>query len=402
MDNQTDKTIIEVLAESIDIPESTYDKAEQRYKDLGKWLGRDGSVCASHSPHVFPQGSFRLGTVVRPISGEDEYDLDLACELQKGMAKSTHTQEQLKNLVGVEVESYRNYRGIEDEKEEKHRCWRLLYGDDIKFHMDIIPCIPEEEQKRQNIRAAMTKQGSEELLAETVSAFTVAITDDRHPHYRSLADEWNISNPEGYARWFEFRTKLAQRFLEKRILVAKATNIDELPTYRWKTPLQRCVQILKRHRDVMFIEHLEAKPISVIITTLAAEAYEGETNVDETMRNILRNIESLVSRQSPRIPNPVNPAEDFAEKWGTREGLSMRLEDNFWMWVEQAKTDFEIIKSSDNLQFITQQATEKFAASPDVSILKGALGVAVPTIMVKPKSHNITNPAKPWMNIVDV
>jgi len=397
MSNETNKTIIEVLAESIDIPESTYDKAEQRYRDLGKWLGRDNSICAPYDPHVFPQGSFRLGTVVRPINGEDEYDLDLACELQKGIAKTTHSQEQLKNLVGVEVESYRNYRGIEDEKEEKHRCWRLLYKDDLKFHKDIVPCIPEEEKIRQNIRAAMTKQGSEELLVETVSAFTVAITDDRHPYYRSLAGEWNISNPEGYARWFEFRMKQAQSFLEKRLLVTKAASVDVLPTYRWKTPLQRCVQILKRHRDVMFIDHPEAKPISVIITTLAAEAYAGETNVDEAMRNILRNVESLISRHSPRIPNPVNPAEDFAEKWGTREGLSMRLEDNFWMWVEQAKTDFEIMESSDNLQFITKQATEKFAASPDVSALKGALGVAVPTIMVKPKSHNIVNPAKPWV-----
>ncbi|MBA7702281.1 hypothetical protein ES703_111041 [subsurface metagenome] len=147
----------------------------------------------------------------------------------------------------------------------------------------------------------------------------------------------------------------------------------------------------------MFVDHPEAKPISVIITTLAAKAYMGETNVDEAMRNILRNIDSLVLRQGPRIPNPVDPAEDFAERWTTREGLSMRLEENFWMWLDQAKTDFEIIKSSDNLQFITQQATEKFAASPDVSILKGALGVAVPSMMVEPKSHNIVNPAKPWM-----
>ena len=88
MNNQTNNTIIEVLAEAIDIPESTYIKAEQRYRDLGKWLGRGDSVCAPHDTHVFPQGSFRLGTVVRPISGEEEYDLDLACELQKGIAKA--------------------------------------------------------------------------------------------------------------------------------------------------------------------------------------------------------------------------------------------------------------------------------------------------------------------------
>lgn len=397
MNNQAENTIMKVLAETIDIPESTYDKAERRYKNLGDWLGRDDSVCARYDPHIFAQGSFRLGTVIRPLSEEEEYDLDLACELQNGITKSTHSQEQLKNLVGVEVESYRNYRGIEDEKEEKHRCWRLPYRDEMKFHMDIVPCIPEEEQKRQSIRAAMTKQGSEELLAETISVLTVAITDNRNPHYGSLSGEWNISNPEGYARWFEFRMKLAQRILEKRALIAKAASIDDLPTYRWKTPLQQCVQILKRHRDVMFVNHPAAKPISVIITTLAAQAYGGETSIDEAMGNILRNIDSLVSRQSPRIPNPVNPAEDFADRWTTREGPSMRLEENFWIWLKQAKTDFEIIKSSDDLQFITKQATEKFAASLDVSILKSALGVAGTSIAVKPKSHNIIDPAKPWM-----
>jgi hypothetical protein len=35
-----------------------------------------------------------------------------------------------------------------------------------------------------------------------------------------------------------------------------------------KTPLQQAVQILKRHRDMMFADDPEHKPISVIITTL--------------------------------------------------------------------------------------------------------------------------------------
>ena len=138
MNNQTENSIIEVLIEAIDIPESTYDKAEQRYKDLGDWFGREKSICAPYEPHIFPQGSFRLGTVIRPLNMDEEYDLDLACELRNGIFKGTHSQEQLKKMVGSEVETYRDYRGIENEKEEKHRCWRLQYKDDIKFHMDIV------------------------------------------------------------------------------------------------------------------------------------------------------------------------------------------------------------------------------------------------------------------------
>lgn len=64
--------IIEAVAASVDIPETAYDKAEARYKDLGEWFGRPEAVCYGFDPHIYPQGSFRLGTVVR---GE-EYDLD--------------------------------------------------------------------------------------------------------------------------------------------------------------------------------------------------------------------------------------------------------------------------------------------------------------------------------------
>lgn len=44
--------------------------------------------------------------------------------------------------------------------------------------------------------------------------------------------------------------------------------------------LQRIVQILKRHRDIMFNGD-EDKPISIIITTLASRAYRGETNLSK-------------------------------------------------------------------------------------------------------------------------
>lgn len=397
MSNQAENTIMEVLAEAIDIPESTYEKAERRYKDLADWFGRGKSVCARYEPHVFPQGSFRLGTVMRPLNADAEYDLDLACELRNGISKGTHSQEQLKGIVGSEVESYRNHRGIEEQKEEKHRCWRLLYKDDIRFHMDILPCIPEEEHKRQYIKAAMTKSGSEEMLAETVARFTVAITDDRHPYYGRLSGEWNISNPEGYARWFELRMKLAQQFLEERILIAKAASVDGLPTYQWKTPLQRCVQMLKRHRDVMFQDYPAVKPVSVIITTLAARAYTGETNLDDAVRSVLTDMENLVSCGIPRIPNPVNPTEDFAEKWATREGLSMRLEEHFWMWLEQAKVDFELVNFSDSMQFIAKQATEKFAVAPDLAKINNVVERVAPAAIFETRTHNVVSPAKPWM-----
>jgi hypothetical protein len=81
MDNNTTREIVAQIASTIDIPESAYGKAEKRYKDLADWFGRPECQCAKYDPHIYPQGSFRLGTVVRPLNEDDRYDLDFGCRL---------------------------------------------------------------------------------------------------------------------------------------------------------------------------------------------------------------------------------------------------------------------------------------------------------------------------------
>jgi hypothetical protein len=56
---------------------------------------------------------------------------------------------------------------------------------------------------------------------------------------------------------------------------------EDVPTYELKTPLQRAIQLLKRHRDVMFVDNLDVAPISMILTNLAGHAYGGEAESTE-------------------------------------------------------------------------------------------------------------------------
>src|SRR5437899_2312956 len=151
-------SIIEEIAGSIDIPDSAYEKAEKRYEDLGEWFGRKESRCHNFDPHIYPQGSFRLGTVIRPVDEDGEYDLDMGCRLRVGVTKATHTQQQLKELVGADLEDYRIARGIEGKREEKHRCWRLKYADTLKFHLDAVPSIPETIAQQRLIQQAIIMQ----------------------------------------------------------------------------------------------------------------------------------------------------------------------------------------------------------------------------------------------------
>lgn len=394
----SDKThrIIEAVVASVDIPETAYDKAEARYKDLAAWFGRRESACYDYDPHIYPQGSFRLGTVV---AGE-EYDLDFGCRLRKGISKSTHTQKQLKGFVGVDMEAYRQARRIESALKEKHRCWRLQYQEDsgFKFHMDGVPSIPTDDPQRQLLAEAMIKAGRADVLAQAVANHAGSITDNTLSNYEQISPDWRISNSEGYALWFESRMKLAMPLLEKRAFEAKAAKVDDLPARKWKSPLQKCVQALKCHRDVMFAENPDGKPISIIITTLAATAYRGEQDVGSAIQNILATMGSFVNQQRPRVPNPVNPSEDFADKWYDSKYAHLKLEQNFNWWLQQAQEDFATIGQSRDADFIAEQVREKFASSIDAVSLRDRLGLGAATIITAPKSHNIEAPAKPWMH----
>lgn len=389
--------ILEGIASSVELPDSAYQKAEKRYQDLGEWFERDESLCSEFEPHIFPQGSFRLGTAIRPLHARDEYDLDLACKLQEGILKSTHTQEFLKTLVGKELENYRNSKNIKAPKEEKHRCWRLYYQDDLSFHMDIVPCIPEDELRRHVIFEAMMRVGEEEELSGAVSQLTVSITDDRHSKYDRICSDWNISNPEGYARWFEGRMKYG---FSERLIIAK---VDAIPSFNKKLPLQRAIQILKRHRDNMFKNFDDGKPISVIITTLAAKAYHGELDLYSALNQILSEMGNYVNSSKPKIPNPVNPEEDFADRWEMPRYKHLNLEKNFWDWLRQVKSDIDIITSSNDVDFLSRQIFERFAVNVRNSDLRSALGLASGVISVessRPKEHVIKDPPRPWLKDV--
>lgn len=396
MPNQSNQIVLEKILEAIELPDSAYEKAERRYKDLGEWLHRDESKCSKFEPKISPQGSFRLGTANRPLKDE-QYDLDMSCNLQVGITKSSATQQQLKQLVGEDLIAYRKARGIQEELAEKRRCWRLDYADDVSFHMDIVPCIPEDFVGRTSLKKRMIETSKlNDALAESVAELAVSITDNSDPTYAERSQNWRISNPEGYAKWFESRMRLAETVLKQRMFEANA-SIDELPNFRWKTPLQMVIKLLKRHRDIMFEGRDDSKPISIIITTLAARAYAGESDLISAMGNILRKMGHLVSEAKPRVPNPVNPVEDFADKWYSPEHTQYRLEDNFQRWLMQAQADFEALCGRDNVKNLVEAAKRGFKVNFEQPQVERMLGAA-PAVVASPKQVD-QSAARPWLQL---
>lgn len=386
--------ILEKIISEIELPESAYEKAKSRYEHIADWLSRPESACTLYLPHIGAQGSFALGTATKPSDEKDAYDLDIFCVLMSKLTTDNRTQKQIKDLIGNELKAYAKTFGIKSPVDEKRRCWTIEYSDGMSFHIDVVPAIPTQESSRTSMMGLMLERGAESELANDVSNKSIQITDNKKDNFNSISSDWPISNPEGYAIWFQSRMRLGQEYLKERALALRA-EIDELPVYRWKTPLQKSIQLLKHHRDLMY-SGSDSKPISIIITTLATSAYTGESDLTAAVQNIVQTMENFINSSTPLIPNPTNPKEDFADKWYSDEHAHLMLKENFFTWLAQAKADFGRLTNSQDLRLMQETA----ASSLGVKLSDSVMGINTQAARVVQNSPRQipSSSAKPWLN----
>ena len=277
-------SIFNALSESLDITETQYEAAVRSYRAVGDWLAKADSVLVSYNPIIRAQGSFMLGTMIRPLNEQDDLDIDLVCELTgKG---ASWTQYDLKHKVGNRLKDHETYKRMLDE--EGRRCWTLKYAQESNYHMDILPCLVAKDYKTVMERSFSASLGA----IRELDNLAIRITDKESANYRydPSPENWMKSNPFGYGIWFIQRATAGDR--QKMMLLAE--SVRAVPKYQSnKTPLQRAVQILKRHRDIMFAGD-EDKPVSIIITTLAAKAYQGEGSITEALQTILIHMDKYI------------------------------------------------------------------------------------------------------------
>lgn len=72
--------LYERTAKAIDISDDLFDAADEEYRRLGKWIDKE---TPEYKITIYPQGSFALGTVIKPFDESEDYDLDLVCEFEQ-------------------------------------------------------------------------------------------------------------------------------------------------------------------------------------------------------------------------------------------------------------------------------------------------------------------------------
>lgn len=326
-------SVLEGIVASLDISPTDFKTAQERYLAVANWLDQ-GEYESGAKVDVYLQGSFMLGTVIRPFTnGQDaDYDIDQVCEIGEG----TPSARTLKHEVGNRLKAHGGYASMLDD--EGRRCWTLKYASSDGrpgFHLDVLPSAP----------ADMISTG-------------IRITHKSDDKY-----SWRPSNPKGYYIWFSEKNAVNPGWERQQLEAifdshrSVYSSVQDVPRELTRTDLQRAIQVMKRHRDVCFSGRSGA-PISMIITTICAHTFSG-ADVLDTIRSfadyVTGRAATVIGGGSLAadgildfvdgkwlIENPAAPGENFADRWAEDPALAQ----NFFAWVYQLRRDADAFSDS--------------------------------------------------------
>jgi hypothetical protein len=279
------KYFIDTIGESIQISENQFLKLKGHYEALCNHIN-DNHILADEGGDIYQQGSFAIDTVIKPLRGE-EFDVDIVAQFEV----EWKPQHKVLDFYNKLFDAFKT-KTYEDKLEEYRNNIRINYKSN--YHFDIMPVVIT--QKKEVVKAPDVK-----------------------------LSKWVDRSPKSYAEWFNKRTQLIIRHgyvLNESAYFTKARDMDvdelnEPESYRMKAPLNRAVQLIKRARDSFFYDYEDNIPQSIVLTTLIALNYEGETDLTTFLKKISRVFKELaVADVVFEVNNPVgNINENFTEKW---------------------------------------------------------------------------------------
>ena len=343
-------SLLDQICQALELTAAQLEAVRTSYEAVAEWLsGSDNPLLKWID--IYAHGSTGLGTTVKPI-GREDFDVDLICKVLRFTADRPPAE--LKRIVGDRLKENARYAAM---LEEKKRCWRLNYA--REYHLDISP----------TINNAKCANGGE-------------LVPDKKLR------EFKPTNPKGYKALFERRAALIPTLRMQKALAAEdRAAVEPFPVHGTaKGILRRTVQILKRHRDVHFLEVVEEiAPISIIITTLAAQSYEYcvksfvfDSELDvliATIRLMPHFIDKPVvnGRRIYVVANETTVGENFAERWNTEPARAAA----FYEWHAKALADFEALPDLQGIDVIGKS-------------LEGSLGSSVVRKVIDARTDSIS------------
>lgn len=397
-DRQRD--ILKIISQ-LDITPTMYQNAITKYTSIAKYLENNGIKA-----DMYPQGSFALGTVVRPNAKDSDaaYDLDFVCQLRD--TRDDLTAAELRKKVEDILTSSDLYGG---KLTVYDKCFTIEYADvgGVGFSIDIVPAADENEENKLRLRS----KSKNPSLIDTA----IAIPKHCEKNYN-----WITNNPKGYRAWFEdidVPFQAASRMQYRQMLFKENrsvyASVEEIPEELDRSALQRVIQILKYHRNMYYIKFKdgdEIKPISAIINTIVTRisssvsanisvfdllnyvlgefaAYaEHQTLTEERFAERYQS-KNVIGRKSGKwiIENPANPEDNLADQWNQDASIPT----HFFAWAQAVREDL-----IDSLQMSDADFRVRAENAFGQKVVASVWGIKYNTVTPKPVSPVI--PVRPW------
>jgi hypothetical protein len=326
--NRAIENILERVLHACDLPDRYRKVAEEHYHEKAEHLKKTRPFGAVEVT-IKPQGSMSMGTTVPPLNRSGQsFDIDMLIRVEQ-FSSQMNPKEMHRSLGRALMQGF-------DEAESIKLGWQIDYSDTEKMHVDVIPVTLHRQTHEETILAACDWE----------------------------RNSWKETNPEGYTRLFLadadrlpiFRqirkVALNSRNLEESF--ANTTTIEPLPDFsRFKRPLQRVVQLAKRHRDVWFStgdRKFEQRPASIVISTILWQHYKSRVadqhfgGISEILTSmagslvdgsILQADSASTGRMNYTLANPTlwderTKSENLVAKWNTPNGAILATAYNNW------------------------------------------------------------------------
>ena len=290
------------IAIHIQLSASDFRKMEQRYKALGNYIDRPGSLLKGKVQLIYPQGSMAIGATVASKLTNDEHDVDFIVQLELNAGT---TPKEVLDLLFYSIKGKRGSLYF-DKAERRNRCVTVHYAD--KMHADITPMIRIAGQPERESFLFHNKPNVPE------------------------EDQVLIANPFGFAEWFKEVTSVDREFAEifamrageyERLVLNLRADSEEIPDQEpinSKSKAVVALQLMKRWRNVLFDKRSTRRPPSVMMSKQVADAANNTSTLSEELLYQAQGMHDELlryhqARRKIQVFNPCCDKDEFTDRW---------------------------------------------------------------------------------------
>ena len=317
--------ILAEIAVNLQLPPGLHAKAVARYGAVCRHIDRPGSPLAGRVSSFYPQGSMAIDATTSTRGTDDEYDLDAVAEIVGG----DEGPEALLDLLEDSLEGYPVSR-----VERKTRCITLYYADGM--HLDVTPARRLAPKEKEGVIAHAKKGRPQEHRYVPMNAY-------------------------GFCEWYKNRAPVEERFalaLNQRLyarhgLIFDAAEVEEVPEQTpviIKSVTTVALQLIKRHRNILYADASGRMPPSVMLACHAGHAaMPGMGLANMVMRQARWTARAIAQAARENslldVANPEFHAERFTDRWPENQ-------------LQQQQYARELILLADGLQAARERGRE--------------------------------------------